>query len=207
MKKETIYLGNNEISAAQSGVSGRFVEIEGEKYYQIRNYHEMPDFFISIVSDSDHWMFISSTGSLSAGRKDRENALFPYFTVDKIHDYKGKTGSRSYFLVKQKGKTMLWEPFMDDTPKFYKISRNIYKSIYGNKIVFEEVNHDLGICFRYAWYNSEKFGFVKRSTLTSLNEKPVTVEMLDGIMNILPHGVGYAFQNEFSNLADAYKKN
>ena len=207
MKKDTIYIGNNEINAAQSGVSGRFVEIEGEKYYQIRNYHEMPDFFISIVSDSDHWMFISSTGSLSAGRKDRDNALFPYFTVDKIHDYKGKTGSRSYFLVKQKGKTMLWEPFMDDTPKFYKISRNIYKSIYGNKIVFEEVNHELGLCFRYAWYNSEKFGFVKRSTLTSLNEKPVTVEMLDGIMNILPHGVGYAFQNEFSNLADAYKKN
>jgi len=61
----------------------------------------MPDFFISIVSDSDHWMFISSNGSLSAGRKDRNNALFPYYTVDKIHDYKDISGSKTFFLVEK----------------------------------------------------------------------------------------------------------
>lgn len=207
MKKQIILLGKNEINTKQSGVSGQFVEIDGEKYYQIKNYQEMPDFFISIVSDSDHWMFISSNGSLSAGRKDRENALFPYYTDDKIHDYKGKTGSKSYFLVKENDITSLWEPFTDDSLKFYNTTRNIYKSIYGNKIIFEEINADLGLCFKYAWYNSEKYGFVKKSTLTNFSEKQLTVDVLDGLLNILPHGAGYAFQNEFSNLADAYKKN
>ena len=99
METTKIYLGKNEINTGQSSVSGKFVEIENEKFYEIMNYHEMPDFFISIVSDSDHWMFISSNGSLTAGRKDRNNALFPYYTVDKIHDYKGKTGSKTYFQV------------------------------------------------------------------------------------------------------------
>jgi hypothetical protein len=207
MKKQTIFLGNNEIASGRLGVSGQFTEMDGEKFYRIKNYHKMPDFFISIVSDSDHWMFISSNGSLTAGRIDRENALFPYYTDDKIHDYKGKTGSRSYFLVKREGKTFLWEPFTDDSLKFYNATRNIYKNIYGNKIIFEEINQALGLSFRYGWYNSEKYGFVKESTLINISGKPITVEVLDGLKNILPSGIGYAFQNEYSNLADAYKKN
>lgn len=202
-----IFVGDQKINAKSLEVSGGFTEVDGEKYYRIGNYHRMPDFFISIVSDSDHWMFISSNGSLTAGRKDRDNALFPYYTDDKIHDYHGRTGSRTYFLVEDENKTSLWEPFTGDSLKFYLISRNIYKSIYGNKIIFEEINHDLGLGFRYGWYNSEKFGFIKKSTLTNLTEKPLIVRMLDGIKNIIPHGVGYAFQNEFSNLSDAYKKN
>ncbi len=206
MKKEKIYLGENEIKTAHAEVSGQIVEIDGEKYYQIKNYHEMPDFFISVVSDSNHWMFISSTGSLSAGRKDRENALFPYYTDDKIHDYKGITGSKSIFLIDKNGKKFLWEPFSYHSQKFYNISTCLYKSIYGNNIIFEETNTDLGLNFRYGWYNSEKFGFVKKSSLINLNQANCNIEILDGLQNIIPHGVGYTFQNEYSNLSDAYKK-
>lgn len=204
---DKIYIGNSEITSNKGNVSGQFVKIDGEKYYQIQNYHEMPDFFISIVSNSDHWMFISSNGSLSAGRKDRNSALFPYYTDDKIHDYKGITGSRSYFLVEKNKRNSLWEPFTDESPKFYNISRNLYKSIYGNSLIFEEVNHDLGLSFKYGWYNSEKFGFVKKSSLLNLDKENVKVKFLDGIQNILPYGVDYDFQNAYSNLLDAYKKN
>jgi len=206
MTKRKIYHGKNELNTSPSEIAGQFVEIDNEKYYQIRNYHEMPDFFISIVSDSDHWMFISSNGSLSAGRKDRDNALFPYYTVDKIHDYRGITGSSTYFLVNKEGRTFLWEPFADESPKFYKITRNLYKSIYGNKIIFEEVNAELGLSFQYGWSNSEKFGFVKKSVLKNLNNTKTEVKVLDGLRNVLPYGFSYGFQNEYSNLLDAYKK-
>jgi hypothetical protein len=201
-----ILLGNHAINTKKAGVSGQFVRVDGEKFYQIHNYHEMPDFFISIVSDSDHWMFISSNGSLSAGRKDRDHAFFPYYTDDKIHDYREKTGSRAYFLVKKNGKTFLWEPFTEASQQAYHITRNLYKSIYGNKIIFEEVNSDLGLSFRYGWYNSDRFGFVKKSFIINQSKTSIEIEVLDGIKNILPHGIGYAFQNEYSNLLDAYKK-
>ncbi|MCE1200942.1 MAG: hypothetical protein LWX09_02455 [Bacteroidia bacterium] len=207
MKKNSVFVGKNELIAKPYGVSGTFVVIDGEEYYKISNYQEMPDFFISIVSDSDHWMFISSNGSLTAGRKDNNNALFPYYTDDKIHDYKGKTGSSSYFLIKKGEKTFLWEPFTDDSLRFYKTTRNIYKNVSGNKIIFEEINETLGLSFRYGWFNSEKFGFVKESVLLNISDEDVTLELLDGLRNIIPHGVGYHFQNEYSNLADAYKKN
>lgn len=202
-----IWIGNCRIHSKQDNPEGEFVEIGKERCYRISNYHVMPDFFISIVSDSDHWMFISSNGSLTAGRKDRNNALFPYYTDDKIHDYRGKTGSKTLFLVEKDNKKFLWEPFSDESAKFYRITTNLYKSIYGNSISFEEINHDLGLTFRYGWNNSEKFGFVKRSHLENTGEYTVIAEVMDGIQNILPAGVDFGFQNELSNLLDAYKKN
>ncbi|MBN1340771.1 MAG: hypothetical protein JXA03_15690 [Bacteroidales bacterium] len=207
MGKTEIFIGNSRAITTHSRPEGRFVEIENEKYYQITDYHEMPDFFISIVSDSDHWMFISSNGSLSAGRKNRDNALFPYYTEDKIHDFKDKTGSKSYFLADKGMRACLWEPFTDESRKFYRIKRNLYKSIYGNKIIFEEINEDLELIFKYGWFNSEKFGFVKKASLKNFGKKKSRINILDGIQNILPYGVNYAFQNEFSNLLDAYRKN
>ena len=207
MEGKKLYLGSNEVVTSKGKVDGQFVEIDGEKYYQIHNYHNMSDFFMSIVSDSDHWMFISSNGSLSAGRKNRDNSLFPYYTVDKIHDSNDFTGSYTCLLVEKESKTYVWEPFTDDSQKFYHITRNLYKSIYGNSLIFEEVNTKLGITFRYGWYNSEKFGFVKKSSLINHNDDNVSIKVLDGLRNLLPSGVTYNFQNEYSNLLDAYKKN
>ena len=203
---KTIYLGNAVVNSKEQEVKGEFVEIEDEKFYKISNSNRMPDFFMTIVSDSDHWMFISSNGSLSAGRKDRNNALFPYYTVDKIHDYRDITGSKTILLVGKNEKTYLWEPFTTESEKIYTVERNLYKSIFGNKIIFEEINVDLGVGFRYGWYNSEKFGFVKKSVISNHNTGSVTIDVLDGIKNILPNGVDYDFQNAYSNLLDAYKK-
>ncbi len=206
MNEKPIYLGTTLIKFQSAKVEGQFVEIENEKFYKISNCNLMPDFFMTIVSDSDHWMFISSNGSLSAGRRDRNNALFPYYTVDKIHDNKDITGSKTYLLAVKDGETYLWEPFSTDSEKIYTIDRNLYKSIYGNKIIFEEINADLGLGFRYGWYNSDKFGFVKRSVIRNYNIESVTVDLLDGIKNILPNSVDYDFQNAYSALLDAYKK-
>ena len=208
MNKKNIYLGENNLNINKPIINGRFVEINNEKFYKISNYNHMQDFFMTIVSNSDHWMFISSKGSLSAGRKDKENALFPYYSDDKINDYYNITGSKTIILFENKTKTFLWEPFSNELiSKIYKIERNIYKSIYGNKIIFEEKNIDLKINFQYSWCNSEKYGFVKKSKITNLNKETVNIEVLDGIMNMLPNEVSYNFQNEYSNLLDAYKKN
>ena len=207
MSSKNVYLGNNIYNKAKTEIEGGFVEIGGEQFYKISNYNQMDDFFISIISNSDHWMFISSNGALTAGRKNRDNALFPYYTEDKIHDYKGINGAITYLIIELEGKDFLWEPFSDEHKHIYSIERNIYKSFYGNKIIFEEINHDLQINFKYAWYNSDKFGFIKKSCITNLSDSTRKFTILDGLKNILPSGTDYNFQNEYSNLLDAYKKN
>ncbi|RPI02790.1 MAG: hypothetical protein EHM72_03305 [Calditrichaeota bacterium] len=188
-------------------VSGQYVELNGEKYYQIANYDQMAPFFISLVSSSDHWMFISSNGACTAGRKNPDNALFPYYTDDKIHDQLDISGGKAIIYVQNGEKRFLWEPFSPHHSGLYRVQKNLYKNVYGNKLLFEEINLDLGIVFRTAWLTSEKFGFIRHSLISNFGKKPVTINLLDGIQNILPAGIERRFQMEYSTLADGYKKN
>ena len=182
------------------------VEFEGEAYFKIANSDAMRPFFMSLVSHSNHWMFISSNGGLTAGRKNSENPLFPYYTDDKITESAEITGSKSIFCVHKEGKALIWEPFSERFEGRYMVRRNLYKSIYGNKLLFEEVNLDLELSFRYQWCTSEKYGFVRRSILTNMSGGEVVVELLDGLQNIMPYGVPSDLQMRSSNLVDAYKK-
>ncbi len=183
------------------------MKIDSEDYYKISNYDQMRPFFISLVSHCDLWLFISTTGGVSAGRRNEDSALFPYYTDDKISDSYDTTGSKSLLRVHKGEKTFLWEPFSNRYGGAYQIRRNLYKNVTGNKLIFEEVNEDLGITFRYSWQFSDRFGLVKRSEVTNLTDNEVTVEVLDGIQNIIPYGVSPNLQNVRSNLANAYKRN
>ncbi|MGB1370937.1 MAG: hypothetical protein ACPH4M_06385 [Flavobacteriaceae bacterium] len=201
-----IYIGNNPARFSNQEVSGDEIIIGDEVFYKISNYNKMRPFFMSIVSNSDHWMFISSTGGLSAGRKNSNYALFPYYTDDKITESSEYTGSKSIFLVNKGDKTFLWEPFSNRQAGVYEITRNLYKNAFGNKVIFEEINHDLEVVYSYEWNSSDTYGFVRKSTLKNVAKTAVDIRLLDGIQNILPYGVEDALQNSTSNLVDAYKK-
>ncbi len=187
-------------------VEGALVDVEGESYYCVSNYDAMEPFLMSLVSDSDLWMFPSSNGALTAGRRDPDHALFPYYTDDRTHDSADITGCKTILFVSRDDKTSLWEPFSPRYDGLYRVTRKLYKSIYGNKIMFEETNHDLSLVFSYAWLASERFGWVRRVRLDNTSAEPVSIELLDGLQNLLPHGVTRRFQLEFSTLVDGYKE-
>jgi hypothetical protein len=190
---------------AGDAVSGEFVTFAGERYYVIRNVDEMAPFFISVISSSDHWLFVSSTGGLTAGRVSPATALFPYGTVDKIHESTPHTGPRTVLRVKADGRRLLWEPFNAECRPAFSVTRNLYKNTLGNKLCFEEINHDLGLAFRYTWMTSDEFGFVRNCELQNLGKRGASVHVLDGLQNILPAGTPQLAQANSSNLVDAYK--
>ncbi|MDG2494539.1 MAG: hypothetical protein P8M75_08695, partial [Luminiphilus sp.] len=207
MTKNSIFLGNSPLKTTDQGVSGEYVERNGESFYRIENFDAMNDFFISVVSDSNHWLYISTRGGITAGRTDCDSALFPYYTEDKIRDNSSHTGSRTALLVTSDQRTHLWEPFARQYDGVYSLSRNLYKNVLGDKLVFEEINHDLELVFTYSWSTTDKYGFVKQSMLANTSSKAVAIDVLDGIENLLPYGVLAGTQNELSCLVDAYKKN
>ena len=200
-------LGSQVANFSKKKIEGTYVTINNERFYKITNSDAMRPFFMSVVSDSNHWMFISSNGGLSAGRKDAESALFPYYTDDKITESTAITGPKSIFRITKDGEPYLWEPFSDNYLGIYNTQRNLYKNTLGNKIIFEEINNDLGVAFRYEWNSSNEFGFVRKSKLTNISDENLDISLLDGIQNILPYGVNSNIQNTRSNLVDAYKKN
>ena len=204
--KRNLYLGRNIYRSGPECIQGEQVALNGEAFYRIANYDRMRPFFMTLVSDSDHWMFVSSTGALTAGRGNADQALFPYATDDKIHDSAEITGSRTLLIVRQGGRDYLWEPFSERQRGTYRSQRNLYKSFCGNKLLFEELNLDLGLSFRYGWFNSDRFGFVRHAWLCNSRSATTRVALLDGIQNLMPCGVGSRFQSEYSTLLDAYKK-
>ena len=102
---------------------------------------------------------------------------------------------------------LFWEPFSEQYDGIYNTTRNLYKNVFGDKLIFEEINHDLALTFRYAWRTSDKFGFVKTSTLINTGESSAQVDIVDGIENLIPYGVETDVQGGLSCLVDAYKKN
>lgn len=181
-------------------------EINEESWFKIANHDSLRPFFMSIVSDSNHWMFISSNGGLTAGRKNAEHALFPYYSDDKITELAHNTGTKTVFQISAGDKTEIWEPFSKLSSKEFKVTRNLYKNRHGNKILFEEINHDLELTFRYEWTSSNLYGFVRNAAVINDGDSKQSVKVLDGLQNILPYGVDSDLQKRQSNLVDAYKR-
>ena len=178
--------------------------LENEEFYRICSYDRLAPFLMSIVSETDLWMYVSSTGGLTAGRKNEDAALFPYETDDRLHKANRITGPITLLRISiDNQEPVLWEPFADHlTPA--PIQRNLYKSVLGNQVMFEEIHRKLGLRFRYRWRNSDQFGFIRTCTVTSDRTNSAAVEILDGLLNVLPAGAELVTQQRASCLINAY---
>ena len=186
--------------------TGRYITIDGERYYCIKNYDQMQPFFISLASDTDLWMYISSSGGLTCGRRNPEQVLFPYYTDDKITEGNEHTGPKTLIRVNTDGGVVLWEPFSSRQSGKYHIQRTIAKSVVGNKLLFSEENIDLGLVFSYEWAPATNLGWVRTARLENKADYAQSVEILDGLQNVMPSGVERITQNTFSTLVDGYKR-
>lgn len=188
-----------------ASVCGCFVDLPDGRYYRIDHYDRMPTFFMSVVSAADLWLFVASNGGLTAGRRGPAHALFPYLTVDRVQDSAGISGPFTALRCATDGGEVLWEPFAAHTARLHRVTRRLYKSVEGDRVWFEETNHDLGLVFRHGWATSADHGFVRRAELINAGTQARRVRVLDGLRNLLVPGIAPRLQNEYSCLADAYK--
>ena len=79
--------------------------------YKIKNINEIPPFLMTLTSAYDHWMYISSTGCLTAGKSEAKHAIFPYVTDDLLHQNISFTGPISLVKIKSKRKIKYGTPF------------------------------------------------------------------------------------------------
>ncbi len=181
-----------------------FVEIDGEGFYLIPDVDQMAPFLMSVVSNSDHWMFVSSRGALTAGRGSAASALFPYETDDRLHLATGVSGPVTAIRRIDADGPELWRPLRNAARNG--VRRHLYKSVVGNQVLFEEVQANLGLTFRYRWATSESYGIVRSASITNTGDRPAQIELIDGILNVLPHGLAPNLYAQMSNLTNAYKR-
>ena len=88
-----------------------FVVIDDIEHYRIDDVDRMEPFLTTVVSDADLWMFVSSAGSLAAGRTDATRAVFPYLPDDMLHRGSGSAGPITALARDVGGVRELWRPF------------------------------------------------------------------------------------------------
>jgi hypothetical protein len=190
-------------------VTGRLVGRDGDhdEAYRIDGVEHLEPFLMSIVSPSDHWLYVSSTGGFTAGRRDESRSLLPYETDDRLHVGHGVTGPLTLIRAwAGAAAPVLWEPF-DDRGLARGRRRSITKSVLGTWVELEEIDDALGLGLRVRLGTSERFGFVRRVELRRLPGSPVTrAEVLDGLLDLMPAGVPLRAQQATSCLVDAYKR-
>ncbi len=181
-------------------------QIDNESYYKISNFDTRNDFFMTITSSSNIWNFCWAAGGITAGRKNSEHALFPYYTADKLKDSKSVTGPFAAIRITNDGKRgNVWLPFSEKAERDISLSHNLYKNQNGSKIWFEEVNARYGLSYMYGWTSSDKFGLVKMNCIKNLSASDISLTIIDGCRNILSPGCTTDLQNNKSILLDAYK--
>ncbi len=200
-----VFIGQSPFHAATGQPESASVTINGERFVSIRNVNALPPFLMSIVSNGNCWLFAGSHSGFTAGRGDADHALFPYRTADKILSQSGGSGVRSVFLVELENGLALWEPWQS-APSAYRIQRHLSKSEFGTSVIFEEINHSLGLRFSWTLTTSEAFGLVRFCTLENLSADTVRVRYLDGWQQLLPAGVGQDLFEKYSYLAAAYMR-
>ena len=178
--------------------------IDGVEMYRISPVDALDPFLMTVVSNSDLWMFVSSTGGLTAGRVEPERCVFPYETDDRLHHLGGRVGPVTVIRIHEPERTIVWQPFIGSGPN---ISRSLFKSSLGNMVIFEEQHLELGLTIRSRWAPSDRFGWVRTVSLANEDGRaPLTVEIVDGLLDVMPWGVGVPFQQQMSNLANAYRR-
>lgn len=182
------------------------VDLDGRRFYRIASYDELPPFFMTLVGASDLWLFVSSTGGVTAGREQSDRALFTYTTDDKVAAGAGRTGGLTLLRVATATGAVTWQPFAPRRPGDPDVERHLYKDYLGTTLVFEETRPDLGLRTRVTWRGSARYGVVRDVELASTTGSPVAVDVLDGFVDLLPAGVTQQTQSELSSLLDAYKR-
>ena len=189
------------VEPGADSASEGLVDVDGEGFYCIPQVDRIPPFLMSVVSDGDRWMFVSSTGTLTAGRVDAKRALFPYETDDRLHRNAGFVGPVSAIRVEG---GHLWQPFQGRPDAA--VTRTLLKSVVGDSVIFEELHSGLGLRFRYRWRSSEELGFIRSVTLTNEGDRPIRGDVIDGLVGLLPYGLEPAVYQRMSNLTNAYKR-
>ena len=182
----------------REGATGHLVNIDGTTYYAVEGVDRMPPFLMSIVSDGDRWMFLSSSGGLTAGRRDATRALFPYETDDRLHLLSGVSGSATAIRLDDGRPDEVWRPMIGIATGSRR--RALYKSVVGDSVVFDEEDEATGLRFRYRWATGDRFGFIRTTTLRNEGDRRRVVHIVDGVRNILPHGLDPSMYLPMGNL-------
>jgi hypothetical protein len=175
----------------------------GMREVQIHDAHTIPPFLMNVTGDSEVWLFLSSVGGLTAGRRDAEHAIFAYETEDRLHRAYGRSGPICTMRIVRGDQSWTWAPLDPEVRR--NSGYGLSKSILGNRVISRIAHAPTGLQLELRWQTCDRFGLVRTAWLSNPGPTPVRIDLVDGALDVLPAMVPLSTQQRSSVLVDAYR--
>lgn len=144
------------------------------------------------------WSFYVNRGQLisSFGIRDKNGAIMEFFPANSSYHHVSRMGFRTFIKV---GKVVY---------EFFK-EKNEGQTLYvrQDQIAIEETNSLLGIRVKVTYFtlpNESLAGLVRKVEISNLTKAPLDIEIIDGMAQVLPTGIGYYEYKFMSNLFQSW---
>lgn len=144
------------------------------------------------------WAFYVNRGQLisSFGVRDKNGAIMEFFPANSGYHHVPRLGFRTFVLVEGRYHEFFKEP-------------NPGQSLHvrPDQVAIEEVAESLGLKLKVTYFllpEAEIGALCRKVEITNLQNKPRDVELVDGLAQIMPSGVGYGEYKAISNLLQSW---
>jgi len=154
------------------------------------------------------WVFYVNRGQCicSFGTKDKDQAILEFFPANKSWQFVSSYGFRTFIKIKSPKKTIYYEPFHNGyTNLKYRTTNSMY--IDSAKLTIEENNYTLGIKTRVEYFNipNDTFAGLSRTVvIENTTNKNRSLEIIDGLPQIVPFGVNNFFLKKLGRTIEAW---
>ena len=190
-----------------------FLNREGR--FVIQNYHHAPtfsNFFPGIAGlwGIPMWAFYVNRGQCisSFGIEGKDRAILEFHPANKAYQLTSLQGFRTFIKVRQKNKTIFYEPFQNHSfPASSKIQNKM--EISSHNLALEEINLHLGLSVGVNYFTLPEESFaalIRVVTITNTSKRNMTLEVIDGLPQIVPFGMGDWLLKHMSRTSEAWSQ-
>ncbi|MFH0827438.1 MAG: cellobiose phosphorylase [Candidatus Omnitrophota bacterium] len=156
------------------------------------------------------WVFYVNRGQaiVSFGTKDKDHAILEFYPANKAWQMVSSNGFRTFIKLFDAKKFLFYEPFHNGLANLdFNLSNRMFIRSYG--LALEEWNSTLGLKTHVEYYNipnDSYAGLVRAVTIKNLSRKPKSLQLLDGLPQVVPFGTSNLFLKKLSRTIEAWMK-
>jgi len=143
------------------------------------------------------WVFYVNRGQAIAsfGLRDKNGMIMEFYPGNLSYAYTAQSGFRTFIKVNGK------------VHEFFKEESQASLTVYAHEIVLHEVNEALGLDVQVTYFtmpNAPIGALVRKVVINNLTKKPLAIELVDGLTQLLPSGIDYGGYKAISNLLQSW---
>ncbi|MDD5568435.1 MAG: cellobiose phosphorylase [Candidatus Omnitrophica bacterium] len=154
------------------------------------------------------WTFYVNRGQAisSFGVRDKDRAILEFLPANKAWQMVSSQGFRTFIKITSRNKTVFYEPFHNGFSNLgYNLANKMLISPAG--LALEETNLSLGLKIKVEYFNipcDNYAGLARIVKIKNTGNKDRTIELVDGLPQIVPFGTNNFFLKKMSRTIEAW---